>query len=183
MATSADLQARIRELSGFPPDVDPFTFGHLAKWGRPRWKGKCWEAGFMFIAFHAPDFETERSRLVLAHGLPVLNDTNGDPRAGERFAHCWVEWQHQERDTSITSFDAKRWVTKCILDPSSGDGPGPLEIPPFLYYGFGKIDPSEVLRYTISEMMSQSEATGHCGPWDKLFDDPGLPWAKETPWT
>lgn len=84
----------------------------------------------------------------LVHGTP----TGQGPIEGIKFGHAWVE----EPDPELPGLT---WV----VDKSNG---GDTRMPVALYYRIGRIDPSEVSKYSYEEMVAMVDRFETYGPWE-----------------
>lgn len=103
-------------------------------------EGNCYEVSAKFVLDHKKDFKDLEP--VLCHGL-----VHGQgPLQGAIFGHGWVEYP------SINT----------ALDKSNGRD---LEVPIDVYYKLGKINPTNVKKYTTKEIRKKIVEHGHWGPW------------------
>lgn len=112
-------------------------------------KGLCYHDCLLILLTEHPDW-------TLVHGYPTLT---GGPKAGCRFGHAWLE------------YTCEHGIPWCF-DHATRNA-----IPAALYYGVGRIDPSECRRYTAEEAEAAAHADPRsngelfCGPWGEVPED------------
>jgi transglutaminase-like putative cysteine protease len=114
--------------------------------------GDCFAAAW----FGAKGLAADGVEVLVAHGLPRLAASG--PHEGERFWHAWVE----------VKVPAGAWH---VIDASNGLRVGMKRT---AYYRAGRIDPEEVLRYTVAEAEALEVEWGHAGPWVENAEALGL---------
>ena len=82
-----------------------------------------------------------QASVAVCHGIA----TGQGKIAGVRIAHAWVEYGG------------------VVLDRSNG---GDYVLPLDRYYAIGKINPSDVTRYSVLDALANCIRHGHYGPWD-----------------
>lgn len=91
--------------------------------------------------------------LVLCHGEPLGQAAI----AGIRHAHAWVE-----RTVTIDFPNVGPYTVVSAIDHSNGKH---LEMPTMLYYKIGRLEDTDIRRYTRREAAQMMDATGTYGPW------------------
>lgn len=99
--------------------------------------GNCYRVAAETVCQVAPT-------LLVCHGEPV---GTGPANFGRRFGHAWIE-----------TVDGS-WA----IDLSNGSE---VVAPRADYYRIGRIDPTQVRRYTYDETLAALTEHGHWGPWE-----------------
>lgn len=91
--------------------------------------------------------------MVLCHGEPLGQAAI----AGIRHAHAWVE-----RTVTIDFPGVGPYTVVSAIDHSNGKH---LEMPAGLYYKIGRLEDTDIRRYTRREAAQMMADTGIYGPW------------------
>lgn len=92
---------------------------------------------------HARWMISDRSNRVLVHGLVTSQTVEKI-----RYRHAWLE-----DDDFVYDLSNSREIT----------------LPKKIYYHFGKIKESELVKYDQNAVLKMITKEGHWGPWDKKF--------------